>query len=130
VRYNGGMRRTKASVDEGGVRVPFVIDTVKPQRVSGVLEPMPYTYPNSGDSYLRLLKAIDRPAFAVQFGPVNLINSPGKYHNTAEVIKEYVSKLGPHIKSSHLKDARMHSQVTVHIDEVCKGQGTLSDSWL
>ena len=36
-----------------------------------------------------------------------------------------MQKIGPHIKSSHLKDVKMHSQVTVHIDEVCPGTGNL-----
>ncbi|MFV2065395.1 MAG: sugar phosphate isomerase/epimerase family protein [Pirellulales bacterium] len=102
-----------------------IIDAVKPRRAFYALEPMPYTYPNSADSYLRLLEAIDRPAFAVQFDPVNLINSPEKYYHTAGVIKEFVRKLGPHIKSSHLKDVKMQSQVTVHIDEVRLGTGNL-----
>ena len=105
--------------------VRHIIDTVKPRRTCYALEPMPYTYPNSADSYLRLVKAIDRPAFGVQFDPVNIVNSPEKYYNTAGVIKEFVRKLGPLIKCSHLKGVKMQSQVTVHIDEVCVGAGNL-----
>ncbi len=105
--------------------VRHIIDTVKPRRTYYALEPMPYTYPNSADSYVRLLKAIDRPTFAVQFDPVNLINSPEKYYNTTGVIKEFVRKLGSHIKCSHLKGVKMQSQVTVHIDEVRLGTGNL-----
>ena len=102
-----------------------IIDAVKPKRAYYALEPMPYTYPNSAETYLRLLKAIDRPKFGVQFDPVNLINSPEKYYNTAGVIQEFVRKLGPHIKSSHLKDVTLQSRVTVHIDEVRPGTGKL-----
>ena len=106
--------------------VRHIIDEVKPQHAFYVLEPMPYTYPNSADSYLRLFKAVDRPSFGVQFyDPVNLINSPEKYYNTTGVIRDFVRLLGPHIKCAHLKDVKMHSQVTVHIDEVCPGTGNL-----
>ena len=100
-----------------------IIDAVKPRRACYALEPMPYTYPNSADTYLRLVKAIDRPAFGVQFDPVNIITSPEKYYNTGGIVKEFVRKLGPHIKCSHLKGVKMQSQVTVHIDEVRVGTG-------
>jgi sugar phosphate isomerase/epimerase len=103
--------------------VRHIIDTVKPQRACYALEPMPYTYPNSADTYLQLVNAIDRPAFGVQFDPVNIITSPEKYYNTGGVVKEFVRKLGPHIKCSHLKGVKMQSQVTVHIDEVPVGTG-------
>ena len=37
--------------------------------------------------------------------------------------KDFIRKLGPHIKCSHLKGVKMQSQVTVHIDEVRVGTG-------
>jgi len=105
--------------------VRHIIDEVKPRRAFYALEPMPYTYPHSADSYLRLFKAVDRPSFGVQFDPVNLINSPEKYYNTTGVIRDFVRQLGSHINCAHLKDVKMHSQMTVHIDEVCPGTGNL-----
>ena len=53
-----------------------IVDSVRPQRSCYTLEPMPWMYPDSADSYLHLLRAIDRKSFAVHFDPVNLICSP------------------------------------------------------
>jgi hypothetical protein len=60
-----------------------IMDAVKPQRTFYTLETMPWLYPDSADSYLALLKAIDRPRFAVHFDPVNLICSPQRYFGNA-----------------------------------------------
>src|SRR5690606_9043818 len=50
-----------------------IIDSVKPTQTFYALEMMPWIYPYTADTYLTLLKAIDRPAFAVHFDPVNII---------------------------------------------------------
>ncbi|MHC4542678.1 MAG: sugar phosphate isomerase/epimerase, partial [Planctomycetota bacterium] len=49
-----------------------IIDEVKPTRTYFTLETMPWAYPDSADSYVALLKAIDRKRFAVHLDPVNL----------------------------------------------------------
>ena len=56
-----------------------IIDDVKPTRTFFTLETMPWAYPDSPDSYLSLIKAIDRKRFAVHLDPVNLICSPQRY---------------------------------------------------
>ena len=56
-----------------------IIDAVKPARTYFTLETMPWMIPDSVDSYLELLHAIDRPRFAVHLDPVNLINTPRLY---------------------------------------------------
>ena len=45
--------------------VRTIIDSVKPKRTFYTLEPMPWIHPYDPDSYLRLIKAIDRPEFGV-----------------------------------------------------------------
>lgn len=102
-----------------------IIDAVKPTRTFYTLEPMPWMYPDSTESYLSLLKAIDRPAFAVHFDPVNLICSPQRYYGNAALISEFIAVLGPHIRSVHLKDIRLQERLTTHLDEVRPGLGEL-----
>ncbi len=103
-----------------------IIDEVKPKRTFFTLEMMPYSYPDSADAYLKLIKDIERKNFAVHFDPVNLINSPEKYYNNNIVIKECFEKLGPHIKSCHAKDILLREDVyIVQFEEVQPGQGFL-----
>ena len=72
-----------------------IIDAVKPSRTCYTLETMPWIFPDSADSYLRLIKAIDRKQFAVHLDPVNLINSPQRYFENGAIIRECFEKLGP-----------------------------------
>jgi sugar phosphate isomerase/epimerase len=102
-----------------------IIDAVKPARTFYTLETMPWMYPDSTESYLHLLAAIDRPAFAVHFDPVNIICSPQRYFTTGIVIGEFVAALGPHIKSCHAKDIILRDNLTTHLDEVRPGTGFL-----
>jgi sugar phosphate isomerase/epimerase len=82
-------------------------------------------YPDSAESYLALLRAIDRTAFAVHFDPVNLICSPQRYFAAAALIRDFVDRLGPHIRSCHAKDILLQEKLTVHLDEVRPGLGGL-----
>jgi sugar phosphate isomerase/epimerase len=102
-----------------------IVDAVKPKRTFYTLETMPWTIPDSPDSYLRLIKAIDRPMFGVHLDPVNLINCPARYYRNAEFLRECFSRLGPWIVSCHGKDILMRDQLTVHLDEVRPGLGVL-----
>ena len=102
-----------------------IIDDVKPTRTYFTLETMPWAYPDSPDSYLRLLKAIDRRRFAVHLDPVNLICSPQRYFKNGQLIRECFKKLGPYIKSCHAKDILMSTKLTTHLDEVRPGLGAL-----
>ena len=102
-----------------------IIDDVKPTRTFFTLETMPWAYPDSPDSYLRLLKAIDRKRFAVHLDPVNLICSPQRYFKNGQLIRECFRKLGPYIKSCHAKDILLSTKLTTHLDEVRPGLGGL-----
>jgi len=76
-----------------------IIDAVKPTRTFYTLEPMPWMYPNSVESYLKLIEAIDRKRFAVHLDPVNLVCSPRRYYNNGALIRECFARLGPYVKS-------------------------------
>ncbi len=102
-----------------------IIDEVKPTRTYFTLETMPWAYPDSPDSYLRLLKAIDRRQFAVHLDPVNIVCSPQRYFATGKLIRECFAKLGPYIKSCHAKDILLQRKLTTHLDEVRPGLGGL-----
>jgi sugar phosphate isomerase/epimerase len=102
-----------------------IIDAVKPTRTFFALETMPWAYPDSPESYLRLFQAIDRRQFAVHLDPVNLICSPQRYYSNGTLIRECFEKLGPYIKSCHAKDILLQEKLTTHLDEVIPGTGGL-----
>lgn len=105
--------------------VQEIIDSVRPDRTFYTLEPMPWMWPDSLESYVRLREAIDRPHFAVHFDPVNMLNSPARFFGHVEVIREFVDVLGPQICAVHIKDMVLHGTLTVHLEEVRPGLGTL-----
>jgi sugar phosphate isomerase/epimerase len=105
--------------------VRTIIDAVHPRRSFYTLETMPWMYPDSAESYLALLQAIDRPQFAVHFDPANLICSPQRYYGNARLVGEFFEKLGPFIKSCHAKDVQLKNSLTVHLEEVRAGMGEL-----
>jgi sugar phosphate isomerase/epimerase len=102
-----------------------IIDEVKPVRTFYTLETMPWALPDSPDSYLELIKAIDRKHLAAHLDPVNMINSPRRYYNNGAFIKECFDKLGPYLKNCHAKDILLRTNLTVHLDEVLLGTGHL-----
>ncbi|HXI41648.1 MAG TPA: sugar phosphate isomerase/epimerase [Bryobacteraceae bacterium] len=100
-----------------------VIDEVKPKRTKFTIEMMGWSIPDGPDSYLRLIRAVDRPAFAVHMDVCNGINSPVKFYRSAEFIRECFSKLGPWIASCHAKDLQWITELNVHFLEVVPGRG-------
>lgn len=102
-----------------------IIDAVNPTRTFYALETMPWIFPSSPDEYLALIKAIDRPRFAVHLDPVNMINCPSRAYRSGDFIRECFAKLGPYIRSCHAKDIILRQNLTVHLDECQPGLGTL-----
>ena len=100
-----------------------IIDAAKPKRTYYTLEPMPWMYPDSADSYLRLLDAVDREHFAAHVDIVNILSSPSLCYRSGEVIDEWFDKLGPRIRSCHAKDITLGGKLTVHLDECRPGMG-------
>jgi len=102
---------TKTTFDEVVSITQRIIDEVKPTRTYFTLELMPWTYPDSADSYLRLIKAINRKQFGVHLDPMNIIVSPRTFFNNTDLIKDCFKKLGPYIKSCHAKDIVLKDDV-------------------
>jgi sugar phosphate isomerase/epimerase len=102
-----------------------IIDAVRPTRSVFTLEPMPWIFPDSPANYLRLIEAIDRPAFGVHLDPVNMINSPAKHFDNAALLRECFHLLGDHIRCCHAKDLTIGEGVSVQFEEVRPGLGAL-----
>ena len=103
----------------------LIIDSASVKNTFYTLEPMPWMYPDSADSYLALIKKVDRKAFAAHLDPVNIISSPRLFYKNGDVIKEWFEKLGPYIKCCHAKDITLGGNLTVHLDECRPGLGQL-----
>jgi sugar phosphate isomerase/epimerase len=102
-----------------------VIDAVKPKRTFFTVEMMGWNLPTGADEYLQLIRAVDRPAFAVHLDPCNGINSPARFYNNAAFISECVRKLGKWIRSCHAKDLEWKPEMNVHFVEVIPGRGSV-----
>ncbi len=102
-----------------------IIDAVKPRRAKFALEMMGWALPDSADSYLQLIRAVERDAFAVHLDPCNLINSPRRFYNNRRLLGECFDKLGQWIVSCHAKDLTWDVEMNVHFREVCLGAGSL-----
>lgn len=102
-----------------------IIDAVKPTRTTYSLETMPWIFPHSADTYLQLIKAIDRKAVSVHLDPVNIVNCPERMYDTAGLLKECFEKLGPWMLSCHAKDIRYTSSLTLHLEECLPGTGVM-----
>lgn len=118
---NLGPQALEAAVET----VRYLIDTVKPKRAKFALEMMQATIPDSADSYLELIRAVDRTEFAAHLDPVNLVMTPRTYFDTGALIRDCFQKLGPWIVSCHAKDITLRETAALHLDEVQIGEGNL-----
>jgi sugar phosphate isomerase/epimerase len=100
-----------------------LIDEVKPKRTKLTIEMMGWSLPDGPDSYLKLIKAVDRKAFAVHLDVCNGINCPARFYQSGEFIRECFRKLGPWITSCHAKDLEWIVEMNVHFREVVPGRG-------
>ena len=102
-----------------------IVDAVKPTRTYYALETMPWVFPDSPESYRRLLDAIDRERVAVHLDPVNLVNCPSRAYDTTGLLKRCFELLGDQIVSCHAKDIGFTQHLTIHLDEMAPGQGVM-----
>ena len=103
-----------------------IIDKVSPRRAFYCLEPMPWMIPDSPEVYLQLIRDVDRPQFAAHMDFVNMINCPRRYLAPEKFIEDCIRELAPLIKSTHIKDSRMHpTNLTTILEECSPGEGTL-----
>jgi sugar phosphate isomerase/epimerase len=103
----------------------YIIDAIKPKRTKFTIEMMGWSLPDSPDSYLALIKAVDRPAFGVHLDVCNGINSPKRFYENTKYIQECFEKLGPKIASCHAKDLQWIVELNVHFLEVVPGRGQM-----
>ncbi|MGA2114972.1 MAG: TIM barrel protein [Bryobacteraceae bacterium] len=102
-----------------------VIDAVKPARTRFTIEMMGWNVPDGPDSYLELIRAVDRKAFGVHLDVCNGINSPRRFYENTAYIDECFRKLGPWIVSCHAKDLQWVVELNVHFREVIPGRGQI-----
>lgn len=103
-----------------------IMDAVKPVKTKYSLEPMPWMIPDSAEGYLQLLKDIDREAFGVHLDFTNMINGIERFHNRDRFIEECFEKLGPWIRSIHIKDVALgEGELPCVIREVPVGEGAV-----
>ena len=100
-----------------------IVDAVKPKRSFFSIEMKGWDIPDGPDSYLQLIRAIDRPRFGVHIDICNAINCPVRYYNDTAFIHETFQKLGKWVLSCHAKDLLWVPQVNVNFKEVPPGQG-------
>ena len=106
--------------------IRYILDSVKPKRAKFVLEMMPWVIPDTVDSFLKIIQAVDDPGFAVHLDPVNLICSPTLYYENTKVLEECFLKLGKWIVSCHAKDTFLPSgNLTAYFKEVIPGTGSM-----
>ena len=102
-----------------------IIDAVNPKRAKFCYEMMGWAIPDSVESYLALIKAVDRPGFGVHLDPCNAVNSPLLFYQNTGLLNECFDKLGRHIVSCHAKDLAWKVEMNVHFEEVRPGLGAL-----
>ncbi len=103
-----------------------IIRRARPARSRFGLEMMQTCPPDSVDSYLDLVKAIDSPSFCVHLDPVNVVYSPRQCYSTADLLRDCIERLGPWIVSCHAKDLVPRDGLAVHIDETRPGTGCMN----
>lgn len=102
-----------------------IIDTVKPTRTKFTIEMMGWNLPDGPDSYLDLIRAVDRPQFGVHLDVCNGVNCPRRFYNNSDFIGECFRKLGRWIVSCHAKDLAWIVELNVHFLEVVPGRGQI-----
>jgi sugar phosphate isomerase/epimerase len=105
-----------------------IIDAVKPVRTTFCYEVMGWSWPDSPDHYVKMIKAIDRKAFSVHLDPCNLVNSPDRFYQNTNLLNECFNKLGKWISSCHAKDLTWDVEMNLHFREVAPGKGSLDYS--
>ncbi len=102
-----------------------IIDSVAPTRTAMAFEAMPYNFLDGPAEYERLLRAINRPGqVGVHVDLCNMITDARRYFGSAELARSVFERLGPLVRSVHLKDLALDDLgATVKFHEVMPGTG-------
>ena len=103
-----------------------IIDAVKPTRSKFAIEMKGCNFPDDADAYLKLIRAVDREAFGVHVDMCNIIDSPTRYYNNTDLIRDTFAKLGKWVRSCHAKDLIWVPQVNVNFEETVPGRGGIA----
>ncbi|MGV3617348.1 MAG: sugar phosphate isomerase/epimerase family protein [Fimbriimonas sp.] len=112
------------TLDKIVATVREIVDAVRPTRAKYSLETMPYMVPDSTESALEVVRAVDREMFGIHYDPINIVTSPRHYYATGHHARDFIAQVGPHITAIHLKDITLRGKLTVHLDEVRPGLGS------
>lgn len=116
-----------------------IIDAAQPRRAYYCIEPMPWMIPDGPEVYEKLIRDVGRRQFAAHMDFVNMINCPRRYLGAETFIGACFEALAPYIKSTHIKDIRLHpTRLTTILEECAPGEGGLDfeavlrviDRWL
>jgi len=102
-----------------------VVDAVNPRRTFFTLELVTNIFPYSVDTYLDLLKAVDRKGFGVHLDPANILDNARKYYRNGEFLRECFRRFGPLVKSCHAKDVLLEPGPILHLRETQPGLGRM-----
>lgn len=116
---------SKETFEKAVAVIQDIIDSVHPQKTFYTLEPSPWLYPDTIECYLEFIKAVDRAGFAVHWDPVNMMYTPKTYYRNGEFLLECIERLGPYMKSCHIKDLYMGETFTLYVEERRSGEGVL-----
>lgn len=103
-----------------------IIDTAQPQRTDYTIEPMPWMIPTGPEEYAKLRADVGREHFAVHMDMANWMCSHGRYFVQERFMDETFSKLGPYIRSCHIKDVLLGQEFTFQVQELPCGQGAMN----
>ena len=126
-RWDGGYRQNfSEELWQLAVKmIQEIIDRAEPTRTKFSIESMPWMIPSSPDEYVRLMEAVNRPAFGAHLDVVNMITSPERYFFNDRFLEECFKKLKGQICSCHLKDINLKQEYTFQLEECACGKGTL-----
>lgn len=127
-RWDGAYKEnlTKSTWEDMVRSIREIIDDVNPVNTYYTIEPMPWMYPMGPDEYLQLIKDVDREHFAVHMDIFNWMTTPERYFYHEEFMEECFQKLGPYIRSCHLKDVLLGEEFTLRFQETACGKGSLN----
>ena len=127
-RWDGAYKEnfTRETWRMGVETIRRILDAVRPTRTYYTIESMPWMFPTGPDEYLRLLEDVGRDRFAVHLDVFNWMTSARRYLCNEEFVEECFEKLGPYIKSCHLKDVRLEQGYTLRLTETGPGEGGIN----
>ncbi len=103
-----------------------IVDEAAPKRTYYTIEPMPWMIPTGPEEYERLLKDVGREHFAVHMDMANWMCAHNRYFAQERFMDETFAKLGPYIRSCHIKDVLLGQEFTFQVQELPCGEGAMN----